>query len=480
MDLRDYLRAVRKRWWLVLGSVLVALGTAMLVTALTPPRYAASVTFFVNTQTTGVSDAYQGNLFSQQRVKSYVDLLASDRLAQAVVGSAPGLTVGQVQSEISAQAVPDTVLLEATVTDRSRVRALQLTQELATQFISLVQMLETPPGHAAPTVRVEIVAGPKVAATPVSPTPARNAGLAVVLGIVAGVGAAALRESLDTTVKSAEALHELTGAPVLCAVPYDVRAKKAPLIIEGSAWSARAEALRQLRTNLQFVNVDQPPRTLVVTSAVPGEGKSTTACNLAIVFAEAGKRVILVDADLRRPRLASYLGLEGAVGLTNVLAGQAAVDDALQQWGGSGITVLPSGSVPPNPSELLGSRNMSDLLVALRGGFDIVIIDTPPLLPVTDAAVAASRVDGTVLVSRCGKTTAAQARDAAAALVAVGARVLGTVLNMAPGSGPRTYSYYDYGQHEAPKHTTVPLGDQPTIVHQAVGTAPVDRVRSAR
>jgi capsular exopolysaccharide synthesis family protein len=311
-----------------------------------------------------------------------------------------------------------------------------------------------------------------VDATPVSPTPTRNTGLALVLGIVAGVGAAALRESLDTTVKTAEALHELTATPVLCAIPYDVRAKKAPLIIEGSARSARAEALRQLRTNLQFVNVDQPPRTLVVTSAVPGEGKSTTACNLAIVFAEAGKRVILVDADLRRPRLAEYLGMEGAVGLTNVLAGQAAVSDALQQWGGSGITVLPSGSVPPNPSELLGSRNMAELLGALRGGFDIVIVDTPPLLPVTDAAIAASRVDGTVLVSRCGKTTAAQAREAAAALDAVGARVLGSVLNMAPANGPRTYSYYDYGPREVPRHPgrsgSLPIEEQPTIVQQAV------------
>ncbi|HKT02034.1 MAG TPA: polysaccharide biosynthesis tyrosine autokinase [Rugosimonospora sp.] len=481
MDLRDYLRAVRKRWWLVLGSVLVALGTAMVVTAMTPPRYAASVTFFVSTQTNGVADAYQGSLFSQQRVKSYVDLLGSDRLARSVVtdpaATATGLTANQLQAEISAQALPDTVLLQATVTDRSRTRALQLTEVLATRFIALVQTLETPPGKTTTTVRVEVVAGPKVGAAPVSPTPVRNAALAAVLGLVAGVGAAALRESLDTTVKTAEMLHELTGAPVLCAVPFDVRAKKAPLIIEGSARSARAEALRQLRTNLEFVNVDEPPRSIVVTSAVANEGKSTTACNLAIVFAEAGKRVILVDADLRRPRLAEYLGLEGAVGLTNVLAGQAAVDDALQQWGTSGITVLPSGSVPPNPSELLGSRNMAELLASLGRGFDIVLVDTPPLLPVTDAAVAASRVDGTVLVSRCGRTTAAQARDAAAALAAVDAQVLGTVLNMAPGNGPRGYSYYEYAEREPGKPGSA---GQPTIVQQPVGKKQTDRVRPGR
>lgn len=488
MDLRDYVRAVRKRWWLVLGSVLVALGVAMLVTALTPPRYAASVTFFVGTQTTGVSDAYQGNLFSQQRVKSYVDLLTSDRLAQSVVTAQfTGITAAQLQSEVSAQAIPDTVLLQATITDRSRARALQLAQQAATQFIALVQTLETPPGKTAPTVRVEVVAGPKVGDAPVSPTPVRNASLAMVLGLVAGIGTAALRESLDTTVKSAELLQSLTGAAVLSAVPYDPRAKKAPLIIEGSARSARAEALRQLRTNLQFVNVDSPPRTLVITSAVPGEGKSTTACNLAIVFAEAGKRVLLLDADLRRPSVADYLGLEGAVGLTNVLAGQASINDALQPWGRSGITVLPSGSVPPNPSELLGSRHMGELLGALRTGFDVVIVDTPPLLPVTDAAVAASRADGTVLVSRCGKTTSSQACEAAHALAAVGARVIGSVLNMAPGNTTASYSYYDYGQPASARHgggrtepPAVRHEDQPTIVHQAVGRAPTDPVRSGR
>jgi capsular exopolysaccharide synthesis family protein len=420
-----------------------------------------------------VADAYQGNLFSQQRVKSYVDLLTSDRLAESVVRAVPvGLSATRVQSEISATALPDTVLLQATVTDRQRPRALRLTTALATQFIRLVQGLETPPGQTLTTVRVEVVAGPKVGSHPVSPTPVRNAALATVLGLIAGVGGAALRESLDTTVKTAEVLHKMTSTAVLCTVPFDVRARKAPLILEGSARSHRAEALRQLRTNLGFVNVDQPPKTLVVTSAVPGEGKSTTACNLAIVFAETGKRVVLVDADLRRPRIADYLGLEGAVGLTNVLAGQARMDDALQHWGASGISVLPSGSNPPNPSELLGSRNMVDLLGALRNAFDVVIIDTPPLLPVTDAAVVASRVDGTVLVSRCAKTTANQAREAAHALTAVGARILGCVLNMSQGGDRDTYTYDAYPAQPQPRRGTAPRGGSPAPVTPVLPVIP--------
>jgi capsular exopolysaccharide synthesis family protein len=460
MELRDYLRAVRKRWWLVAGAVVVALGVATLITALTPPKYAASATFFVGTQTNGVSDAYQGSLFSQQRIKSYADLLASDRLAQAIVDDdSMGLSADQVRGKITATAIPDTVLLEATVTDGNRARALRLTQSMARQFVKLVEDLETPPGGEVPTVWIEVVGDPRLADAPVSPTPLRNAGLALALGLVIGVGGAVLRETLDTSVKTPQALGEITDAPVLSAVPMDSRAKRAPLIIAGSAGSVRAEALRQLRTNLQFVNVDQPARAVAVTSAVPGEGKSTTACNLAIVFAEAGKRVVLVDADLRRPKLAEYLGVEGALGLTNVLAGQASLDDALQQWGSSGVFVLPSGSIPPNPSELLGSRNMAALVASLRRGFDMVIIDTPPLLPVTDAALAATIVDGTMLVFRCGKTTATQARSAIDALTAVDARVLGCVLNMTPRKGEGTYSYYDYQPNA--KHV------QPAVEHRA-------------
>jgi capsular exopolysaccharide synthesis family protein len=478
MELRDYLRAVRKRWWLVAGSVIVALGASTLITTLTPPTYSASVTFFVGAQTKGgVSDAYQGGLFSQQRIKSYADLLTSDRLAQAIVDHDPvGLTSEQVRESITAAAVPDTVLLQATVVDRDRTRALRLSQELAKQFVALVQKLETPPGSEVPAVWVEAVTGPALADEPVSPTPVRNTGLALVLGLVLGIGAAILRETLDTSVKTPQALAESTGAAVLSTIPVDSRAKRAPLIVAGSAGSVRAEALRQLRTNLQFVNVDEPARAIAVTSAVPGEGKTTTACNLAIVFAEAGRRVVIVDADLRRPRVAEYLGLEGAVGLTNVLAGQTTVDDALQPWGASGIFVLAAGSIPPNPSELLGSRHMTSLLESLRDGFDVVIVDTPPLLPVTDGAIVATVVDGTVMVFRCGRTTATQTRSAADALAAVDARVLGCVLNMVPRRNSGTYTYYDdYRARPVGRHKRAadeaPTGTVSVVYRSAVDSA---------
>jgi capsular exopolysaccharide synthesis family protein len=161
--------------------------------------------------------------------------------------------------------------------------------------------------------------------------------------------------------------------------------------------------------------------------------------------------VLLIEADLRRPRVAGYLGLEGAVGLSNVLAGQVRIDDVVQQWGSHGLRVLSSGFVPPNPSELLGSRNMATLLTQLRDEYDIIIMDTPPLLPVTDAAVVAANADGAVLVTRCGKTSQARIRMALASLRAVDSRVLGCVLNMQPSKGDAGYYYYAY-RPERPTH----------------------------
>jgi capsular exopolysaccharide synthesis family protein len=310
------------------------------------------------------------------------------------------------------------------------------------QFKKLVESLETPPDKRASSVKVEVVAGPQLNEVPVSPRPVRNLGLAALLGLMIGAAAAVLRELLDTTVKTSEALQALASAPVLAGVPFDADAKGGPLMVAAGGHSARAEALRQLRTNLQYVDVDRPIKTLVVTSAVPGEGKSSTACSLAILFAEAGQRVLIIDADLRRPRVADYLGLEGGVGLTTVLAGKASVDDVLQRYG-TALWVLPSGFLPPNPSELLGSRHMADLLDELREQFDMIIVDCPPLLPVTDAAVVAARADGALLLAKARKTTSAQVTNAVQALQSVDARLLGCVFNMVAAKGPDAYYYYD-------------------------------------
>jgi capsular exopolysaccharide synthesis family protein len=458
MDLHSHLRVVRQRWWVVLATVTIALAVAALITVQTPPKYTSTVTFFVTTPSKGVTDAYQGGLFLQQRVKSYADLLTSDRLAQSVAADDPvGLTANEIQSRVSAHAGVDTVLLSATVTDGDPARSLKLTEALTSHFVKLVQQIETPPTEKEAPIKIEVVSGPRVNPEPVSPRPARNLALAGVLGLLLGVGLSVLRGRTDNAVRDGATLARLTAAPLLGQVPYDGGAKSTPLIVGTAGQSVRAEALRKLRTNLRFVDVAEPARVIAVTSAVQGEGKSTMACNLSIALAEAGWRVLLVDADLRRPRAAHYLGMDGTLGLTDVLTGEVDVGDVMQQWGERSLLVLPGGSTPPNPSELLGSKAMADLLGSLRDLADIVIIDTAPLLAVTDGVVVAVQADGALLVTRFGKTSRAQVAAATQALQAVAARTLGCVLNMAKLARADVYQYEAYRVAVPPRHaSTVP------------------------
>lgn len=447
MNLRTFARALRKYWWITVVTTLVSLGLGLLVTWQTAYQYASTVTFFVKTPADQIGGAYQGDQFGQKRVNSYVQLIESQRLADAILDDTGlDLTTDQVTSKISAKGDLNTVLLTATVTDTDPERSLAIAGALSSQFVELVATLETPPGSTTPTVTLEVTSSAALLTTPVAPKPLTNVLIALVAGVALGVGGAILREVVDTTVRSADALSALTGSPVLGAIAFDPSAKSSPLIVDDHSRSVRAESFRQLRTNLQFIDVDSPAKTIVVTSSIANEGKSSTATNLAVSFAEAGNKVLLIEGDLRRPRVAEYLNVEGAVGLTNVLAGQADIEDVLQPWGrGSGLTVLPSGSIPPNPSELLGSENMRQLLGTLKRRYQIVIIDTPPLLPVTDGAIAAASADGAVLVVRHGMTSRHQVTNAVAALHAVDATIMGAVLNMVPLRDADAYGYsYDY------------------------------------
>src|SRR5664280_1723134 len=446
VELRDYIRVLRKQWVLIALTTALAIAAAIGYTVRATPLYQSSIKLFVSAQertTDTTSTAYQGGLFSQQRAKSYADLLSGPRVA-------------------------DTVLLTASVTDTNRAQAQRLANEVGVQFAALVEQLERPPTGGPAPIKVEVVESARLPSSPVSPKPTRNVGLALVLGLLLGVGLAVLRETLDTTVKSTQDLQERVGAPVLGVIGFDPDAKSRPLIVQADPHSSRAEAFRQLRTNLQFVDVDHRPTSIVVTSSVSEEGKTTTTANLAISLSQAGIRVALVEGDLRRPRMAEYLGIEGAVGLTTVLVGRASLDDALQPWGDAGLLVLPSGATPPNPSELLGSQGMADLLRELESRVDLVLIDAPPLLPVTDAAVLSVIASGSLLVVRHGRTGLEQVSTAIESLRRVDAHLFGVILNMAPTKGPDAYRYgYGYGYDYRPR--SVVAGQVP---EQAAGTTP--------
>jgi receptor protein-tyrosine kinase len=308
----------------------------------------------------------------------------------------------------------------------------------------MVRELETPEDGSRPDARVVVEQRASIPGKPVSPNKTLNllAGLGV--GMLLGIGLAVLRDLLDNTVKDRQTLEEITGVGLVGSIPLDKERRKEPAISFSSDNSSIAEAFRKLRTNLQFLAVDDPPRVIVITSSMPNEGKSTTAINIALALAEAEHNVVLVDGDMRRPKLDKYLDLVGQVGLSTVLSGGASLSEVLQKTRFPGLTVLTSGTVPPNPSELLGSLSAKKLLSEMRAQFDYVIVDSSPLLAVTDAAILAANSDGVLIMARFGQTKREQLAHAVGNLEDVGARPLGAVFTMTPERGHAKYSYSYY------------------------------------
>lgn len=438
---------LRTRWITVCVVIAVGVLGASAYSFFTTPLYEASTRLFVSTtSTTSVSDVYQGNLFSQQRVASYTELLMGKTLAQRTIDKLGlNMKVEDLQKHVKASAKADTVLIDVAVRDESPVRARDIADALSDEFVVMVRELETPEDGAVPNARVIAEQRASIPDKPVVPKTAQNLLMGLAAGALIGVAVAFLRDRLDNTVKDHEILSAITGVGLVGSIPLDKERRKEPAITFESDNSTIAEAFRKLRTNLQFLAVDNPPRVIVVTSSLPAEGKSTTAINIALALAEGDHSVVLVDGDLRRPRLDKYLDLVGRVGFSTVLAGRASLEQVLQRTRFPKLTVLTSGPVPPNPSELLGSLAAQKTISELRSQFDYVILDSCPLLAVTDAAILAADADGVLLVARFGETKREQLAQAVRNLKDVGAPLLGAIFSMTParGGGSYTYSYYD-------------------------------------
>lgn len=422
---------------------------------LTKPTYRAETELFVAIQGTGsIQELQQGNTFSQARVQSYVETVTSPLVLQPAIDSLGlELSADELSSQVTATADINTVLINISVTDGSPVQAAAIAQAVASSLVKAVDGLEKPTTGGASPVSLSVIKPAVAPAAPTSPNTRMNLLFGVALGAAIGVGTSLLRSSLDSRIRGESDLRRVTEAPLLGGIAYDYDATRKPLLTQAAAQSPRAEAFRQLRTNLQFANVSGMARTLLVTSSLPGEGKSTTATNLAIALASAGQSVCLVDADLRRPMINEYLGLDRTLGLTTALVGAAEVSDLLQPWGNDDLFVLTSGQIPPNPSELLGSTAMQRLVDGLEQTFDVVVIDAPPLLPVTDAAVLSRHVGGVLLVTGFEKVRRHELQKSLHALDLVDANLLGIVLNLLPTKGPDSYSYGYYAQNEDSKRT---------------------------
>jgi capsular exopolysaccharide synthesis family protein len=432
-----------------IGLIGLLLGGAS--SLISKPAYTADTQLFVAIQSSGsVQELQQGNTFVQARVQSYVKTVQSPKVLQPAI-DALGLPLDpdQLAPRVKATADPNTVLINISVTDTSAVQAAAIAQAVADSLVTTVAWLEKPQTGGTSPVNLSVIAPAKAPTEPSAPNVRLNLLLGLVGGVVAGLAVAIVRAKTDNRVRGEAELRAITTAPLLGGISYDQDAVKKPLITQAPLQSRRSELFRQLRTNLQFANVAGRARTVMVTSSLPGEGKSTTATNLAIAIAQAGSSVCIVDADLRRPMVSEYLGLDRNAGLTTALLGAVDISDLLQPWGNENLYVLASGQIPPNPSELLGSAEMEQLLSRLSATFDIVIIDTPPVLPVTDATVLAQYVDGVVVVVGAHSTRRQDLERSLAALELVDTTLLGVVLNQLPAKGADSYSYsYSYEARE--------------------------------
>ncbi|MBD8079771.1 polysaccharide biosynthesis tyrosine autokinase [Cellulosimicrobium arenosum] len=450
MELRDYVNIIVKRWPVAVVVALTGVLLAGAVSLAATPTYSARSQVYVSVQgSDSTTDLLQGSNFTVRQVKSYTELVSTPRVLDPVIEEL-GLAddAASLAERVGAESPLDTSLINVTATDESPRLAADVANAVAGSLADVVAELETPAAGGDSPVQISTVRTATVPQSPSSPNLRLNLALGLVVGLALGIGLAVLRELLDTRIRSAADVEAVASAPVLGIIGYEEDAPDHPLIVQESPQALRAEAFRRLRTNLQFLELDQRARTFVMTSALAGEGKTTTSINLAITLADAGQRVVLVDADLRRPSVAKYMGIEGSVGLTTVLIGRVALEDAVQPWGSGTLDVVAAGQVPPNPSELLGSEAMADLVERLGTDYDVVVIDSPPLLPVTDAAILARRSGGAILVTGAGTVHRQQVEGAVAALETVGARLLGVVANRVPlkgaGSGSYGYSYYEY------------------------------------
>jgi len=314
--------------------------------------------------------------------------------------------------------------------------------------------------EAGKMANVRIVDRATLPESPVKPKKRLNLALGLLIGLGLGIGAAFLLEYVDTSIRSPTEVEKLVGLPVLGAIPkVKTRAKKdqvskiaSHLITHQVPKSPISETFRTIRTNLQFINPDSPLRTILVTSAMPAEGKTTVAANLAIVLAQLGAKTVLVDSDLRKPVIQKLFGVDSNQGLTDVLTGKVGLQSVILPTEIETLKVLPSGAVPPNPSELLGSKRMKSVIQRLSEDFDYVVFDSPPTIPVTDAAVLGSEVDGTLLVLELGETERQAFSRAKEMLQNVRASLVGVVLNDVPAThgGYSRYHYYHYYQQYYP------------------------------
>ncbi|MGB4137890.1 MAG: polysaccharide biosynthesis tyrosine autokinase [Microbacterium sp.] len=425
MTVLDLMTLLRRGWRILAVAVVVGVLAGLAYGILAPKVYESRATGFISA--TG-SSVVAGSDEAVARAGAYMVLIDSTRVRDTIAEDA-GITPSQLAGSLRARVVPGSNLVEVTASAANPKDALKLANGALDALAKVVTEIQTEAGATDKDAAISISPMDTAVAptAPASPNRKLAVGLGALAGLVLGVIVVLLRKALDVRVRTHTDIAALAGAGVLGRVPkvdLDGTSKKDVL-----ARAVASEAYRQIRTGLRFSSVDHEVRVVMVTSANQGEGKSVTARSIARVMAESGQRTLIVDGDLRRPTVAKGFEIDGTIGLSEVLSGQIAAPAAIRPAAEQNLFVLPAGGIPPNPSEMLGSSTLQQLLAEFRRDF-FVIIDAPPVLPVTDASVLSTIVDGVVFVTAIGRTRKTEVAEARALLDQVRARVLGVVLNL--------------------------------------------------
>lgn len=450
MDYAESLRLLRSYWKALVVVALIGslFGSALAFAA--PREFVASTQLFVATSAgSNAADLAQGGNYSQQQAKNYSNIVKSELVLQPVVTALSlNMSPAALGRMISTTVPLSTSIISVSVTDGSPVRAATIANSVMASLSSRVAKLSPVQADGVAQVKLQVIQSAIPPKSPSSPNVPLYIGVGLSLGLLLGAACIVIRSKVNNPVHSTDQVRAITRSTVIGKVEFDDEALTMPLLLADGPDTRRKEQIRQIRTNLAFLQPEREHKLLVVTSSVPNEGKSSIAANLAISLASLGKRVCLVDADLRKPSIARILDLDGSIGLTTVLSGQLPMAEAFQHWGPDRMAVLLAGDIPPNASELLSTSIMVDTIKRLNASFDVTIIDTPPVLPLTDGVILGQQSGGVILVVGSGQVNVNELKSSVELLSAAQTPILGTILNMAPGDA---YAHYrgTYGYESA-------------------------------
>jgi tyrosine-protein kinase len=442
-DLSLIARAIRRRIWVVILCAAAATAAAVALTARAEKEYESTAALLLR-----AAPAVE----PQRVMDTNLQLLTLPFIAKTTAERVPGATQAEVQAEVTTAQQGSSDIIKVTATDHSPERAAKIANTFAEEFIAFRRNERR---ERLQTARVQIVERAAASSAPVSPKPVRNIVLGAMIGIVLGLGLALLLEQLDRRLKRRVDLAEATGLALLASVPKR-KAFDRKHLGRVSLSPAETEVFRLLRANLRYFKVEQEVKSVVVTSAEPGEGKTLVSLGLALAAVTSGERVLLLEADLRDPGLSRVLGLPQTGGLSAALIaeGDVKLEGAVMQVkagdladavGGAMLDVLPAGAIPPNPTEMVESLRMKSLISEAEQSYDFVVIDTPPVLVVSDAIPLITVASGVLAVSGLGVSTRTSAFDLTEQLERLGAPILGLVANFAEHTG-RSYEGYGYGR----------------------------------